>query len=136
MSETWSNPSGARAPTICSIRSAGMFRQASTSSFTVSRRAASYAASPADGEPALASSYASTRASMTAWDQLFFPVGYMGWAASPSSVTRPVPQNGSGSLSTIGRSTIRSAPVIMAGMSSELGRQPANRGSTSSTRPG
>jgi hypothetical protein len=69
------------------------------------------------------------------------PIGYIGWAASPSRVTRPGPegpedpQDGSGSRSTIGYSPIRGAPVISAGTSSQPNFQSANHGSTSSSRP-
>jgi hypothetical protein len=69
------------------------------------------------------------------------PIGYIGWAASPSRVTRPAPQDGSepqdgrGSRSTIGYSRIRGAPVISAGTSSQPNVQSANHGSTSSRRP-
>ncbi len=64
------------------------------------------------------------------------PTGYMGWAASPSRVTRPrAPHDGSGSLSTIGYSRIRAAPVISPGTSSQPNFQSANHGSTSCTRP-
>ena len=69
------------------------------------------------------------------------PIGYIGWAASPSRVTRPAPQDGSepqdgrGSRSTIGYSRIRGAPVISAGTSSQPNSQSANHGSTSSEPP-
>ena len=116
-----------------------MSRQASTIAFTVSRRAASYAARPRAGSPpeaaARASDQASTRASSTAWEPPLAPTGYMGWAASPSRVTRPAPQDGRGSRSTIGYSRIRGAPVISAGTSSQPSVQSANHGSTSPARP-
>jgi len=129
--------------TVCSSRSAGMSRQASTIAFTVSRRAASYPASPSAGVAARASQYASTRPSTIACEPPLAPTGYMGWAASPSRVTRPgppepcprEPHDGSGSLSTIGYSRIRGAPVIRPGTSSQPNFQSANHGSTSCTRP-
>jgi hypothetical protein len=52
----------------------------------------------------VASSKAKVRASMMAWDAPFDPIGNMGWAASPKSVTRPKVQRGSGSRSTMGYS--------------------------------
>ncbi len=121
--------------TRCKIRSAGMSRLASTMAFTTGRRAASYAARPSAGVRDEANDQASTRASTTAWDPPLAPTGYMGWAASPSRVTRPVPQNGSGSRSTIGYSRICGACVISAGTSSQSNVQSANHGSTSSSRP-
>jgi len=116
-----------------------MSRLASTMAFTVGRRAASYAARPSAGVPEAdrvrASDQASTRASTMACEPPLAPTGYMGWAASPSRVTRPVPQDGSGSRSTIGYSRICGAPVISAGTSSQPNVQSANQGSTSSSLP-
>ena len=112
-----------------------MSRLASTMALTAGRRAASYAATPSAGELEETSDQASTRASTMACEPPLAPTGYMGWAASPSSVTRPVPQYGSGSRSTIGYSRICGAPVISAGTSSQPNVQSANQGSTSSTRP-
>ena len=94
-----------------------------------------------DDDRTQASDQASTRASSTAWEPPLAPIGYIGWAASPSRVTRPgpedgfEPQDGSGSRSTIGYSRIRGAPVISAGTSSQPNFQSANHGSTSSSRP-
>src|SRR5439155_8803669 len=97
--------------------------------------------SPSAGVSARASDQASTRASSTAWDPPLAPIGYIGWAASPSRVIRPAPEDGSepqdgrGSRSTIGYSRIRGAPVISAGTSSQPNSQSANHGSTSPRRP-
>jgi hypothetical protein len=78
---------------------------------------------------------------MIACEPPLAPIGYIGWAASPSSVTRPWPQgtpwpqNGSGSRSTIGYSRICGVPAISAGTSSQPNFQSANQGSTSRARP-
>jgi hypothetical protein len=55
------------------------------------------------------------RASRMACDAPLEPIGYMGWAASPSSVPRPNVQRGTGSRSTIGNTNVRGAALIMAG---------------------
>jgi hypothetical protein len=78
---------------------------------------------------------------MIACDPPLAPIGYIGWAASPSSVTRPCPQgtpcpqNGSGSRSTIGYCRICAVPAIRAGTSSQPNLQSANQGSTSLAWP-
>ena len=54
------------------------------------------------------------------------PRGTIGCAASPSSVTRPKVQRGSGSWSTIGNSSTLSAARIKAGTSSQSKCQSAN----------
>src|ERR1019366_8474601 len=51
-----------------------------------------------------ASASARQRESRMACDAPFDPTGYIGWAASPSSVTRPLDQYGSGSRSQVGYS--------------------------------
>src|SRR5690606_15111018 len=58
----------------------------------------------------------------------FEPIGYIGWAASPSRVTRPKLQRGSGSRSTIGNSNTRSAPSNSFGTSSQGNFQSAKAG--------
>jgi hypothetical protein len=63
------------------------------------------------------------------------PIGYIGCAASPTRVTRPRPQNDSGSRSTIGYSRISGVAVIRAGMSSQSNDQSAKCGSASANRP-
>jgi hypothetical protein len=63
------------------------------------------------------------------------PTGYIGCAASPVSVTRPRPQNGSGSLSTIGYSRISVVRVISPAMSSQSNVQSRKYGSASASRP-
>ncbi len=63
------------------------------------------------------------------------PIGYIGWAASPTRVTRPRPQHGSGSRSTIGYSRISAVRVIRSGTSSQSNVQPLKYGSASASRP-
>ena len=60
-------------------------------------------APPSGARPALSAS-ARQRASRIACEAPFEPTGYIGCAASPSSVTRPCDQRGSGSRSHIGYS--------------------------------
>ena len=79
---------------------------------------------------------ASTRASRIPWDAPFEPIGYIACAASPSSVTGPKLQRGSGSRSTIGYSKQPSAPRISPGTSSQSNRQSANWGRKSLSTPG
>ena len=72
-----------------------MSRQASTIAFTPSQAGRLVRSQTLAGEPeedrVRASDQASTRASTTACEPPLAPIGYMGWAASPSSVTRPCP---------------------------------------------
>ena len=63
------------------------------------------------------------------------PIGYTGCAASPASVTRPRPQNASGSRSTIGYSRISAERDIRPGTSSQSNVQSVKCGSASASRP-
>ena len=73
---------------------------------------------------------------MMAWAEPLEPRGYIGWAASPSSVTRPKVQRGTGSRSTIGYSKTGPAPSIRAGTSSQSKRQSLKMARKSPAVPG
>src|SRR5262249_24945182 len=88
------------------------------------RRARPWDLSAAGGPCGFASGHsASPRASIAPGAPPFEPRGYIGWAASPASVTRPNVQRSIGSLSTIGYSRIWSALRISAATSSQAKRK-------------
>jgi hypothetical protein len=79
--------------------------------------------------------FARARISRIPWPAPLPPRGYIGWAASPSRVTRPKVHCWSGSRSTIGHSSRMSWARIMPETSSQGKHQSANVGKKSSRSP-
>src|SRR5438132_4339453 len=71
-----------------------------------------------------------------AWEAPFEPTGYIGCAASPSSVTRPLDQRGNGSRSQQGYSKNSGVAVIRLGTSTCGTENRATCGISSSRLPG
>ena len=70
-----------------------------------------------------------------AWDAPLDPMGYIGWAASPSSVDRPNVHRGTGSRSTMGKRKVPGAERMIAGTSSDPNVQFSNVGRKSASSP-
>ena len=126
-----SKPPGARSSASCMHCSGPFCRLAWTMAAVTGRRRDSYSVSAAAMEGAFTRATPRPAASRMAWLAPLDPMGYMGWAASPRSVTAPSLQLGSGSRSTMGNSSTSSAWAIRAGTSSQgkcqLANSPAKR---------